>query len=77
MTMLRHCDLTSQPYILLFDPPISDSIIIIIIVIIIIIIIIINLKIYNAQIQQKISVPGHKQAKSFAIKLQCKENFIE
>lgn len=24
MTMLRHCDLTSQPYILLFDPPISD-----------------------------------------------------
>ena len=41
------------------------------------IIIIINLKIYNAQIQQKISVPGHKQAKSFAIKLQCKENFIE
>ena len=76
MTMLRHCDLTSQPYILLFDPPISDSIIIII-VIIIIIIIIINLKIYNAQIQQKISVPGHKQAKSFVIKLQCKENFIE
>ena len=75
MTMLRHCDLTSQPYILLFDPPISDSIIIIIIVIIIIIII--NLKIYNAKIQQKISVPGHKQAKSFAIKLQCKENFIE
>ena len=75
MTMLRHCDLTSQPYILLFDPPISDSIIIIIVIIIIIIII--NLKIYNAQIQQKISVPGHKQAKSFAIKLQCKENFIE
>ena len=74
MTMLRHCDLTSQPYILLFDPPISDSIIIIIVIIIIIII---NLKIYNAQIQQKISVPGHKQAKSFAIKLQCKENFIE
>ena len=73
MTMLRHCDLTSQPYILLFDPPISDSIIIIIVIIIIII----NLKIYNAQIQQKISVPGHKQAKSFAIKLQCKENFIE
>lgn len=68
MTMLRHCDLTSQPYILLFDPAISDSIIIIIII---------NLKIYNAQIQQKISVPGHKQAKSFAIKLQCKENFIE
>ena len=68
MTMLRHCDLASQPYILLFDPPISDSIIIIIII---------NLKIYNAQIQQKISVPGHKQAKSFAIKLQCKENFIE
>ena len=66
--MLRHCDLASQPYILLFDPPISDSIIIIIII---------NLKIYNAQIQQKISVPGHKQAKSFAIKLQCKENFIE
>ena len=75
MTMLRHCDLTSQPYILLFDPPISDSIIIIIVIILIIIII--NLKIYNAQIQQKISVPGHKQAKSFAIKLQCKENFIE
>ena len=74
MTMLRHCDLTSQPYILLFDRPISDSIIIIIVIIIIIII---NLKIYNAQIQQKISVPGHKQAKSFAIKLQCKENFIE
>ena len=57
MAMLGHYDLTSKPYILLFDPTISD-------LIIIIIIIVINLKIYNAQIQQKIAVPGHKPSHS-------------
>ena len=64
MTMLRHCDLTSQPYILLFDPPISDSIIIIIVIIIIIIIIIINLKFITRKFNRKfqylvINKPSH------------------